>query len=77
MKITSRFARTSAIDSQSNCLNATDVFESWSMRAIIMMPVPVSTITQHMIAWLAYGWKRSGNPQEVRNNAPTKASIHK
>ena len=47
------------------------------MRAIIMTPVPVSTITQHMIAWLAYGWNRSSNPQEVRNNAPMNASIHR
>ena len=42
-----------------------------------MTPVPVSTITQHMIAWLAYGWNRSSNPQAVRNNAPTNASIHR
>lgn len=53
MNTMSRFASTSAIDSHINWRNATEVFVSWSMRAIIMAPMPVSTITQHMIDWLA------------------------
>ena len=41
----------------------------WSMRAIIVMPVAVSSSTHGMMDWLAYGWKRAVSPQNTRNSA--------
>lgn len=42
------------------------------MRAIIIVPMAVSSSTQGMTVWLAYGWNLSISPHSTRNStAPT------
>ena len=47
----------------------------WSMRAIMVTPVAVSSSTQGRIDWLAYGWKCTISPHSTRNSTTTNASM--